>query len=310
MRLRILFLSFLVVFFASQVCAETIVNRIVAVVNGEIITLYDLRAAAGPMLKRAGVSSRNAADKEKIDTILAGALEDMITHMIFVQEAERNNIPVKESEVENEIQKMVKRSGLTLEQIETKLVADGSSLEEYRKRIRSSILRSRLLNYMVGGKVVVAPEEIAAYYEEHKSDFSGDRKIGLKLLVVAPGVDAEALRVSILDGTLSFEDAVAQHSIGPGKDSGGNLGELVWMDVSPEWREALDGLAPGEITSLLSIQGYQGVLQVASVTDGNTLPLEEVSTRIEQILRKPRLEERFDDYSAKLREKAVVDNRL
>ncbi|GFM35561.1 SurA N-terminal domain-containing protein [Desulfovibrio psychrotolerans] len=286
--------------------AENVLNKIVAFVNGDIITQFDLQESVAPDLLRAGLSRQNPAHRAEIEAMERRMLDSMISDLLFLQEADRYKIEVKDAEVENEIRKLAQQNGLTLEEAQQRMKEDGVSYDNFKEKIRNSIVRSRLLSFMVGRKVVVTKEDVQAYYDEHKGEFSSDRKVVVRMLALAPGTDAGKVYTLLQDGTLSFEEAVDQFCVGPAKKNGGLLGELTWMHLASAWREALEPLSDGQVSKPFTADGVSLLLKLDQTTAGNVLPLEEVAGRIEETLRAPMLEERFSEYSGKLREKAVI----
>ncbi|UZP68367.1 SurA N-terminal domain-containing protein [Desulfovibrio mangrovi] len=291
---------------AGQAGAEAVFNKIVAFVNGSIITQYDVQEAVAPDLLKAGLSRTNPADADHVYAIEKRMLDAMITDELFSQEAERYKLTVKDAEVENEVRKLAQRSNMSLEQVKEQMRKDGVSYDMFFEKIRRSIVRTRLINFMVSRKVVVTKEDVQAYYEQHASEFSSERKATVKMLVFAPNADKAKTIAMIREGKLSFEDAVKMFSIGPAKDNGGLLGDLAWKDISADWRSALEPLSAGQVAEPFEQDGATILLKLDKATNGDLLPLEEVYSTIENTLRQPMLEARFGEYTTKLREKAVV----
>ena len=73
--------------------------------------------------------------------------------------------------------------------------------------------------------------------------------------------------------------------------------------------EQLSTMKPGEVTSLIDINGLQGQLKLINIIKGEPQTLETLTPYIEEILREPKLEERFKEYTDQLRKRAVVDIR-
>ncbi len=290
----------------SPVFADAVFNKIVAVVNGEIITQYELQEAIAPELLRNGLSRNSPAHTARIEAMERSVLDSLITDKLFVQEAKRYEISVKDSEVENEVRMMAQRNGMTLEQAIERMGKDGMSYEAFTEKLRNNILRSRLLSFMVGRKVVVTKEDVQAYYEAHKKDFQSERKAVVKVLVFAPDADAAKVVTLVRKGDLSFEDAVALYSVGPARDTGGLMGELVWSELAETWRSALEPLQDGGVSDVFVMDGRNMLLKLEHNVPGDTLPLDQVAGRIEDKLREPMLEERFQEYSGTLRDKAVI----
>ncbi len=282
-------------------------NKIAAVVNGEMITAFDVHQQAIPEIMRLNLNVMNDSDKGTIEAVQRQVLDAMISDILVAQEATRLGIVVSPEEIDNEYRKFVERSGLSQEDFEKQLKQQSMTSEDIRTRINTNILRSRLLNHMVTRKVVIDPDDIAAYYEEHKDQFVADRTVHLGLVIFASGNDVDALIKQAQNG--HFNEVAAQSSIGPNPQAGGDIGTLKWTDLAMEWRAILNTMNTGDVSDVFMIEGRKALLHLIENIDGKSLPLEEVSPQIESVLREPKLQERFKEYMEQLRSKAVIDIR-
>lgn len=308
--IRSLLLAALVLCLSATGAAADSLNRIAAVVNGEMITYFDVQAQAAPEILRAGLDPVRDADAEPVRRITRNVLDSMISDILISQEAERLKITVQDSEVDNEYRKIVQRSQLAPEQFERQLAQQGLSADLMRERIRRGILRHRLLGLMIARKVVVTRDEIAKYYEAHKGQFVSGRKVRLGLVIFPPRDDADALAAQVKSGAMTFADLAARHSIGPNPQNGGVIGDLLWSDLSMEWRDTLSELKPGDVSRVFLVEGRKAVLQLVASNEGKGQALDDVAEEIENILREPKMQERLQEYIGQLRSRAVIDIRI
>ncbi|EGY27435.1 PPIC-type PPIASE domain protein [Desulfovibrio sp. A2] len=286
------------------------INKIAAVVNGEMITFFDVQAQATPELMRLGLDRNNPSQQEAVRKVHLQVLESMITDILMTQEAERWKITVQDSEVDNEMRKFVQRSQLSQQEFERQLVQQGLSMDVMRDRVRKGILRHRLLALMIARKIVITQEDVKKYYDAHKSQFVTDRTVRLGLIIFAPTADAEGLAAKVRAGQTTFEQLAATDSIGPNHTSGGDIGTLKWTDLAPSWKEALDGLKAGEVSKVMQVEGRKAMLKLIEVSAGRSQSVEEATPEIENVLREPKMQERFVEYTKQLRDKAVIDIRI
>ena len=199
---------------------------------------------------------------------------------------------------------------VTPEEFQHQLQIQRTTEKDFRERIRSSILRNRLLANMVGRKVIVTKEEIADYYNQHKQTFMNNQKVRFAVIVYPPTENAEAQAARIRSGKLSFEQAARQVSVGPRAQEGGDVGVVDWNSLDPTWQDRLSQLKPGDVSGLFEVNnGLKGQLKLLSMESGDGQTLEEATPQIERILREPKLQERFREYSEQLRKRAVVEIR-
>jgi peptidyl-prolyl cis-trans isomerase SurA len=292
---------------ASWAVAGQVIDRIVAVVNGEIITQYEVDERARPLLSRAGNEKERQAILEQARKRI---VESMVDDKLITQEAQRLGVSVTDAEVQNQIRQLKEKNSLSEEQLASSLLLQGMTRADYEKMLKEDLLRQKMLGAMVRRKVVVTEQEIRDYYEAHQTEFRRDKKVGLKLIVLPPGLDAGELREQIATGKITFDDAARRYSIGPGAERGGVLGEVLWKDISDQWREMLDGMNPGDMSKPFAFDRNTVILFLESRHAGNRAELEDVRAEISERLTRPKLEERFNEYIQTLRNKAVVDVRL
>ena len=245
--MRIVSTAFLL-FFLITSPVRAAINGVAAVVNGEMITAFDLQAETAPEAMRRGLNPKDPNQAAAIEELTKATLERMINNIILTQEAQRLKISVGDSEVDNEIQQIMSRNKMTPEEFQHQLQIQRTTEKDFRERIRS--------------------------------------------------------------GKLSFEQAARQVSVGPRAQEGGDVGVVDWNSLDPTWQDRLSQLKPGDVSGLFEVNnGLKGQLKLLSMESGDGQTLEEATPQIERILREPKLQERFREYSEQLRKRAVVEIR-
>ncbi|MDR2076602.1 MAG: peptidylprolyl isomerase, partial [Desulfovibrio sp.] len=180
--------ALLAFFFLAEtaLAADATVNKIAAVVNGEMITLHALRANTQAELARLNIPREDP----RASHLMRSVLEAMINDILLRQEAARYKLSISDSEVEAEIRKILQTNNMTEEAFEADLAKQGATLAQLRERIQSSLLRNRMLSLMIARKVVVTKEEIAEYYDAHREQFSGQKYADFSVIVFPPSVQA------------------------------------------------------------------------------------------------------------------------
>ncbi|WP_165079088.1 MULTISPECIES: SurA N-terminal domain-containing protein [unclassified Desulfovibrio] len=315
--MRLLFPAFVIAIlcilcggFESASAAQ--LNKVAAVVNGQVITMFDLQKEALPELARARLNPNDPAQAKAVDAVFRKVLDLMIMDILIAQEAKRLKVTVSEAEVDNELKRMMLARKLTKEQFEAQLKQQKIPLAGLRANIEKSLLRQKVMGMEVGRRVVVTPDEIKAYYEAHKDTMFDRNGLRMGLLVYHPKANPAAVAAQIKAGKLSFEEAAAKYSIAPNKDKGGDMGPVEWDRLNPEWDGRLSQMKPGDVTELFDLQGHKAQVHLFRPGGGAETPLtlEQATPQIDAILRQPKAKGRFEDYSRQLREKAVIDIRL
>jgi peptidyl-prolyl cis-trans isomerase SurA len=289
------------------------VSRIVAVVNGEMITSLDIERMARMEMMRRGLNPNNPGQRAQIDEIYKRALDAQINDILVYQEALRLKTDLPESEVEKEVTRLMQQRKLSPEELEKQLKQEGLDLKSLRDQIRRGLMRQRLLANMVARKVLLNRDEIAKYYEEHKDSFRDITEIRMAIVVYPPDINAEAVAQRIKSGKLGFEEAVRQYSIDPAtKNNKGMMAPAPWKEMSPEWRARVSAMNPGDVSDIFIIPHEQFRIRaqiklLERVGEDKVRSLAEATPEIDAILREPLLKARFEEYTQWLRSRAIVD---
>lgn len=299
---------------AQSVVAEQ-VNKVAAVVNGQVITMFDLQRNAIPELARERLSPNNPSQKKQVDAVLRKALDIMIMDILINQEAQRLKVTVSDSDVDAEITHMYKSRGMNRQQFEQTLAREKTSLSEIRDNVRKGMLRQKVMGMEVGRRVVVSREEIKRYYEEHKSTMYNRKGLHMAVIVYHPQAPAAEIARKLKNGEMSWMEASRKYSLLPNRDQGGDGGEIQWDKLNAEWRGRMTNMQPGDVTDLFKYND-KFMAQVRVFRPGDKqeplriMTLEEATPMIDGILRNPKAQDRYEDYAKQLRAKAVIDVRI
>ncbi|WP_300157448.1 SurA N-terminal domain-containing protein [Solidesulfovibrio sp.] len=312
---------------AGTAQAAELVDRVVAVVNGKLITLFDLNARVSDFLQRSQGVSVKPDDPMMVD-LRRQVLDSMINDLLIESEATRLKISVSETDLDNQIEEIKKKNNLSQQQFVAELAKEGMTLAEFRKRMREESMKKRLLGYMVHRKVLVTDDEIRDYYEKNKDSLSSTKSIlgpkvsgNIGFIMVANAKQAEELRSKIDSGAMTFAEAAKKFSIGPGRDQGGDLGDVQAKDLAPALRSALQAVPPGKVSAPVMVDGKAVLLSMrtpgAAAATPKAAPVapagpsyEGAKEQIQETLYKQKFDKLFQEYIDNLRSKAVVEVKL
>ena len=294
----------------APVSATEIVDKVAAVVDGQIITLYDLDKELAPFLAQMGGRALKEQDRQQLAAMRRKLLDRLVDDILLLKEAERLGFQVTDAEVETHIRQFRQSNNMTEEDLARQLRRENLTRDEYKRSIRESMLRHRVLSYMVRRKVLVTDEEIGRYYAEHMGEYSMSKEVELGLILLPRSEDAQALGQQLRKGEIAFADAARQYSRGPGASSGGNIGKLKWSEIAPEWRAALELVQPGDVTEPFFAGGGQVILKYVALVPGKERSIDEAREEIRQKLYEPKYASQYVEYMKSLKDKAIIDIRL
>ncbi len=277
-----------------------------------MITVRELDKALQPEL--IGQKIDPAKNPQMVAEVRKAVLDKMINDKILLQEAAKEKIDVSDAEVDAAIDRIVKDSQLSRDVFFKQLEKEGVTEQIFRDRLYVQLVSQRLMSRNVVSKVVVTEDEINDYYRKNMAGFvSGRARVAM--LIYPVEADAEKWAADIASGKVSFRDAVRAVSIGPNPQDGGDLGFMELSDMAPGMMEQVSMMKKGDVSPLLVMNANKAQIalldfeEAENVDHDNAVPDPQTAMRIEQILRRPRLQERFQQYTAQLRDKALVDIR-
>jgi peptidyl-prolyl cis-trans isomerase SurA len=293
-----------------------VTDRIVAIVNGGIITLYELNTSI-KNLTGMDAGQLREKDEENFHKVSRAVLNSMINELIADQHASKLGIMVAEKDVEEAIERVKIDNELTQEDLIYSLKKEGITFEGYKERIKQEIEQARLVNHEVKSKIVITEAEMKDYYDKHIKDFIEEDKVLLArifLPVKEPINNDEVAEVKALgndilrrlDNGEDFFGLSMKYSKGPAAEEGGKLGWIKMENIEPALREKIENLSPGEHSDLDRIgSGFQ-ILKVLEEKKGKIKQFEDLRSAIRSKLFKEKVEEKYAIWLKKLRDESYI----
>lgn len=293
-------------------------DRIVAVVNGQAITLSDLEDRVNPELSRVPPGPAGVGLRQKV---LRTGLEQMIDERLVESEATTIGIEITDDEVTHLIEQLAKQNNMDMTQFRAALVQQNIPFDTIREQLKRQQLTLRLLQYKVKPRKVTDEEVQAAYASQNRD---GETEVRARdIFVAAPDGASAALdekakakataALSRVRAGESFAKVARDLSEGPSAAEGGDLGYFGRGQMLPTIEDAAFGLQPGQISSLLRTSGEHGGYHLVMVEDRRKLapkPLAAVQEEIRNRLANDSVLKEREHYLTALRKTAQVDDKL
>jgi len=293
-----------------------IVDGIAAVVNGDVITYYELnkmlRTYVEALPQELGAQERENAIREA----KAGLLDKLIDESILTQEATKSGIAVKDEEINAMVQDTLRDSKLTLERFKEELQKTGSSYDDYRRTLKEHLMKMRLASREINSKMIISDDEIGEYYAKNRDIYEGKETVKIRqILFPVSEKAAQALRdkiqesaetlVSRLKSGQSFEE-IMQDSRTMGAEVGADLGYIEKGVMMPEVDQVAFKLKPGEFSPVIaSSAGYQ-IIQVIDKRGAGIKPLKRVREEIQNEISRQKSNQKIQEWIKDLRKKSYV----
>ncbi|HCD63452.1 MAG TPA: hypothetical protein DEQ51_02860 [Alphaproteobacteria bacterium] len=249
------FFCLLATLLAFQTSAE-VVDRIVAIVNSEPLTLSDIQKEKSALKNKGLVNDLLFQIYDKDDLLKSDKklLQYLIDEKTIDSEVKKNGFQVTIERVEKEINQVAKQNGLSRSQFKEALARQGVSMAEYQSFIKKGLERKSLIDKEVNSRIRISDEDVAAYYLSKKGPGSTQVfELTLAHIFFTPqkGGEKEAKEraqavYKKLQSGQAFGKMAEQYSEDPGFTNGGLLGSFKATELSPAIKKGVTGLGEGK----------------------------------------------------------------
>src|SRR4030043_165939 len=170
MKRFFLLFAFFLFFHGPLSFSEAVVDRVVAVVNQEIITLSEVEKWIAPQ-KEEIVAEDRLEKQEQIEALCRKVLDRLIEEKLIDQEAKKSGVKVSSKDVEAMVEEVRHRNAITQEGLEKALAAEGLTLETYKKQIEKNLQRQRLIHWSVKVEEKAGGKEFREFYRGNTSRY-------------------------------------------------------------------------------------------------------------------------------------------
>ena len=235
------------------------VDRIVAVVNDEVITQNDLGERVTLVVRQL---QRQGGQLPSSDVLSRQILERMINDMLQVQLAKETGIKVDDTALDRTIERIAQENNLSMADFRSALERDGIKYARFREDIRNEMMLARLREREVENGIVVTDAEVETEIARATREASSDAEYNLAHVLVMVPAQASAeqiearrrramLALSELRRGANFAQIAATYSDAPDALQGGNLGWRPSARLPSLFLESLEKLKPGDVSDIL-----------------------------------------------------------
>ena len=267
--------------FVSEAATASVTDRIIAVVNTELIMLSELKAEVAAEERRLQETYRGAELKRRLQQVEYMGLTRMIERKLQLQTAKTKGVEVADDEV--------RRAALELKR-------QGEPIDETdpndKKNIKEQLLLMRVVDREVRSGVMVTEPELQRYYQSHQNRFliPDEYRIS-QILILRKARETEedtrerAMSVSsALKQGADFAELALKHSDGPEPTKGGNIGFVRQGELLPQIERALSVLEPGQITDAIQTSDGWHIIKLDEKRLPQFRPFAEVKSEIQTLV--------------------------
>jgi peptidyl-prolyl cis-trans isomerase SurA len=295
---------------------EMTADGIAAQVGNQIVLVSEVIDRVAPMEAR--LREQNAPAIE-IAKLRAAGLEKLIESRLIDQIVQRGELYATDEEVTMTIESIATENGLTIEDLQKSVEAQGLSVQEYRDEIKKGIEHQKVIRGAVASKITVEENEVRALYAERYSDqpTSGEivhlRQILLTFGAVKPEDKASVCKTvhqakRRINAGEAFEKIASEISeVAPA--DGGDIGWL-HTDSVASWMTALiDPIADGETSDVVELPFGCSLLKLVERRQYEPVSFEDAETELSVEIYQRHLEREFRKWMEELRKQTYVERK-
>lgn len=289
------------------------VDRIVAVVNDEVVTANELRSRA--QVAEAQLR-RQKIQPPPFDVLERQVLERMIVDRAQMQLARETGVRVDDATVNATLSRVAESNGLTVQTLRQRLEADGVSFTQFRDDIRQDIILNRLREREVDSRIQISDSELENFIASQAGVTADSQEINLAQIllrvpenapndrILATRNRADELVVQLKNGA-EFARVAASFSNAPEALQGGELGWRNADRLPTLFIDATKGLKVDEISPVIRSPNGFHILKVLgrrSAVDSKlaTGPVQQtrarhILLRVSDLTPEPEVKRRLDE---------------
>lgn len=293
-----------------------IVDRIVAIVNSDIIRLSDLNRSMAPYLSKIKDQGFSPEDeKKKLFEARKKVLNDLIDEKLADQEIKKEGIRVNDDEIDAAIEQIKAMNYYTDEQLRHTLEVEGLDMKTYRQEIKKQLLRNHLVSVKVKSKIIVTDSDVRGYYDKHPERYGGLTEYRLRNILMpisdepAAEKDTRARMELVLQQLKKgepFDEMARKFSMAGNASDGGELGTFPLSDLSSEVQTAIRDMKKGQFSGIVKTNDSLQIFFLEDITQTKKQKLKDVSDEIKKRLYDREVNEKFTQWLKTMRDNAHI----
>jgi peptidyl-prolyl cis-trans isomerase SurA len=296
-------------------------ERIVALVNNEVITLSELEETVKPLADQVKQTSTPGERAEKLKKVRKEVLDHLVDSKLLDQEIKKRKIEVPDRDVDAAIAEVLKSTNLSENDLKKVIAREGMTYSAYRQKIREELGKMRLVTREIKSKIVIEEETLRKAYRENLDKFTDPLEVKIQQIFfpVPQNSSEEEIHVirkearSILERARKGEDfaeLAKKYSRAPEASEGGVLGYFKHKELMPELEEVGFKLKVGEISDLVSSPMGFHILRVLERKGGEPRPFAAVESKIRDEMIQIEAEKKYNEWMKDLKSKAFIQIKL
>ena len=285
-----------------------VVDRVVAVVNDDVITLSEIYEIGDQFIQQRCTRSAKGSVIDCMYEAEVEVLDSLITRALVKQKLAEAGMSVTPEEVDRTINRIMRDENIPdRETFKEAVTSQGWEWSTYKEELSQQIQQMKFNQTFITSRVNVSEDEILNVYNRTQREFASKPKRALEALSVQilPGMTLEEKNAvleklgkassEVNGGTLTWADALEALDSGTYKRRNGTMGTFQEAELIDELKPVFQ-LAVGQVSAPITVANSVMLIRVAEETPGTIRPLDEVREQIREQLFQEQVAEEMEQW--------------
>ena len=283
-------------------------DAIIAVVNDDVITLKDLRQYIASIASQLRVENKSPQEFQQImDEYEQKGLDKLIEDKLILAAANDKGIEVRDDIVDKRLQEIKSRYSSEDEFLKA-ISSEGLTISDLKQKLTDQMKVKYEVDIEVHDKIVINPQDVTRYYNDHLTEFSHKPKVNLQSIFVSFSKHTKQEAHSLADEARSrllagedFDKVFQKYS------ESSSLGEIEEGQMVDSIENVVFSLKLDEVSEPVEVEKGVYVFKAIGISAAKQQDLAEVKDQIYNKLLDDQFQAKFKEWIDKLRKKAYVE---
>jgi len=301
--------------FGADHANATIVDRIAATVNNEVITLSEVYELGEDYIESTAQARPQARVSAEIEV-----LEELITRELVKQQLQELGLEVTQEEVDRAIDDIAMRNSVSRDRLREEVIATGLEWDVYRDDLVQQLRQMKFNQIVLQPRFSVSDDELRTIYNREVTSGPPSRAIKGVMLPYNSEVTIDdhavyierlnAARAAVLDEALSWDELIAAFPESVYASSNGEMSTYAQGELVGVLDEAVFSLEIGELSEPIETLAGVFMLMVSEEIAGDSPSFESLRPQLEAMVNQQKFETEMELWITQARRVASVDIKL
>jgi len=291
----------------------TVIDKIKAVVNNEVITQSEIDRRLYPLYNQYKNIYSGKELEKKLDDAGVEILNQLIEDRLVLSEAKNQGIEATEKEIERKIDEF-RKSFDGEENMLKSLGEQNLTIKDLKNMLKDRVIIEKIIDREVRAQIIILPQEIESYYEENTDKFKESLQVKASTILIRTGSSRTqeenlSLAITLLNRLKTGQDfytLAKNYSEGMNAEKGGDMGYVRKGQMIEQIDKVIFNLKVGEFSDLVKTSLGYHIFKIYDKKKERTVPLVEIRPQIMEAIYLKKTESYFKEWLKDLRENAFI----